>query len=80
MLIMTSERCPQCDALLWIRIDGKKHRHHIPTERDAEYIVYDGHGLAANVYLDRDGVLCVTQTDDDSKQPEYQCVVCGWLI
>ena len=78
MLIMTSERCPQCDALLWMRIDGKKHNHE--SEREGEYIVIDGHGMAANVYLDRDGVLCVTQTDDNSNQPEYDCLVCGWRI
>lgn len=78
MMIMTSERCPSCDALLWMKIDGK--RQNAMREEEKDYIVVDGHGLAANVYLDRDGVLCVTQTDDDSKQPEYQCLVCGWNI
>ena len=45
-----------------------------------QYLVIDGHGLGANVYLDRDGVLCVTQTDDNARQPEYCCIVCGWQI
>lgn len=45
-----------------------------------QYLVIDGHGLAANVYLDRDGVLCVTQTDDNAHQPTYDCLVCGWQI
>ena len=74
-MLMTSERCPQCDALLWIKIDGKRR----PEDME-QYLVIDGHGLGANVYLDREGVLCVTQTDDNAHQPTYDCLVCGWQI
>ena len=73
MKILTNEICPQCDQRIYITIDAKK-------DDNDEYIVVDGHGLAANVYLDRDGILCVAPTDIESAMPHYHCILCGWQV
>ena len=73
MRIMTSERCPECTQLLFIEIDGK-------IADDGKYLVINGHGIAANVYLDHNGVLNVVESDLDSHMPTYHCHFCGWSV
>lgn len=73
MRIMTSERCPECTQILWMEIDGK-------MDNEGRYLAINGHGLAANVWLDQNGVLNVSNQDLDSAQPTYHCHFCGWYV
>lgn len=81
MLLMTSERCPECDSIAYIRIHPKfNDEGNMIVRRDADHggggpphVVGDG------CYLDRDGILCITRFDDNTRMPDYCCLFCGWV-
>jgi len=58
---------------------------HPKQNKAGEVIVYpmDGddlpkHAHADGCYLDRDGVLCISNFDDNTRLPDYVCIFCGW--
>lgn len=71
MRVMTSERCPNCTQIIFIEIDGK-------IDDNGNYLSINGHGIAANVYLDQNGTLNVVEMDIDCRMPSYHCHFCGW--
>tara|TARA_Y100000401_G_scaffold115804_1_gene120197 strand:- start:1437 stop:1691 length:255 start_codon:yes stop_codon:yes gene_type:complete len=76
-LLRTSERCPECDAIIYMKIyptlipEGDVVI--IETDNDEDLFIADG------VYLDRDGVCCITQYDENTRQPDYYCLLCRWV-
>jgi len=64
VLLRISEYCPQCDQLLYMKIFLGEYGH-----KD----------ILAGVYCDRDGTLCVGGLDD-SLMPEYECILCRWIV
>lgn len=78
MLIPTSSYCPECDQILYMLCHAKKNnlREIISVDCDEEY----PHSIADAVYLDKDGVLCIVQFDEDTKQPDYFCLFCRWKV
>ena len=72
MLIQTSERCPECDALIYLKAYAKKNN-------DGQIIDTNDCIIADGIYLDWDGVLCITQYDENTKQPDYYCMLCRWI-
>jgi len=83
MLIMTSERCPDCDAIIYCKPSPKTNNKGeiILTQHTSDI---DGtgevpHSIADGCYLDRDGVLVITRFDEDSCLPDYVCIFCGWI-
>ena len=76
MMLMTSERCPECDAIIYMVC--------YPKKRDDDSIILpfqceDGpHAIADGCYLDRDGVLCITRFDEFTAEPTYACIMCKW--
>lgn len=73
MLIMTSEPCPECGQLVYIK-------PHPKLNDNGEVITHGNYAIASNCYLDRLGVLCVTMMDFDTPQPSYVCIMCGWFV
>lgn len=65
MLLMTSERCPIDNQLIYMRLLRKD----LPSE---ELMIADG------CYLDNDGILCIAMFDDNTTLPDYVCIYCGW--
>jgi hypothetical protein len=65
MKLMTSERCPDCEQIIYMQLHRKS------MENDLN--IGDG------CYLDRDGVLVITGFDEDTKMPDYICIHCGWI-
>jgi len=65
MLLMTSERCPDCTQIIYIRL--------LPKDIPHNLIIADG------CYLDRDGGLVITRFDETSVLPDYCCILCGWV-
>jgi len=65
MKLMTSERCVECDALVYMNV--------YPKDQPG-VIIADG------CYLDRDGILCITRFNENTKEPDYECIVCGWNV
>tara|TARA_R110000824_G_C14654754_1_gene617088 strand:+ start:258 stop:500 length:243 start_codon:yes stop_codon:yes gene_type:complete len=79
MLIRTSERCPECDAICYLLA-------HPTLNTEGEIIVKEineedkiPHAIADGCYIDRDGVLCITQYDENTHQPDYYCIFCRWI-
>ncbi len=66
MLLMTSERCPECTQIIYMRLPRKE----LPSE---ELVIADG------CYLDREGIFNITMFDKDTLQPDYICILCGWV-
>lgn len=77
MLIRTSDRCPDCDAIVYMLC-------HPQLNKDGEIIVKQRHenelphAIADGCYIDRDGILCITQYDEGTKTPDYFCIFCRW--
>jgi len=77
MIVMTSDRCPHCDSIVYMLLHPKQNKA-------GEVIVYpeDGdhlkHAHADGCYLDREGVLCITRFDDNTRLPDYVCIFCRW--
>ena len=65
MRIRTMERCPVCSQIVYMQPY---------TDPD------DPNGIAQNIYLDQNGVLCVVMMSDDFPEPTYVCIHCGWTI
>ena len=77
MMLPTSERCPDCEALIYIIIYPK-------IDQVGEYIIVEGkhdgkmHHLGDGCYLERDGTLSICRYDEMTSLPDYQCIHCGW--
>lgn len=79
MLIQTSNYCPECDQMLYMLCHPKRGgdlKEIIAVDCDEEY----PHAIADGVYLDKDGVLCVAQFEEDTKRPDYFCLFCRWKV
>lgn len=83
-LLMTSERCPECDAIIYMKLYPKRNNEdsvavlpHITTEVNGVQIP---HTIADGCYLDKDGVLCITIFEENTRQPDYCCILCGWSV
>ena len=81
-LLMTSDRCPECDAIIYMKLYPKRNSEDtvgvipwVTTEVDGVHVP---HTIADGTYLDRDGVLCITKFDELSRTPDYVCIVCRW--
>jgi len=66
MLLMTEERCPECGQIIYMRL-GRK------SVADENLIIADG------CYLNQDGVMTIVKFDDETIQPDYCCIHCGWF-
>jgi hypothetical protein len=65
--VRTMERCPTCDALLYIVL------HTFGDDEQTQ--------IASCCYLDHDGVLCITPVFYESDQePTYKCLMCGFGV
>ena len=67
MLILTSERCPECDSIVYMLVYPQ-------TD-----VTRDGQSFADGIYLDKDGILNVTMLGENSVLPTYSCIFCGWI-
>ena len=81
MLVMTSERCPNCDSIIYMVIYPKKSK--VDNEDVMKNIlVYDVNGIehimGDGCYLSKDGEMTVTMFDEDTWMPEYYCIFCRW--
>jgi hypothetical protein len=65
MLLMTSERCPCCEQIVYMRL--------LPKDMQNDLIIADG------CYLDRDSTLVIAIFDDKTVLPDYCCIHCGWV-
>ena len=65
MLLMTSERCPECTQIVYIRL--------LPKDLQNDLIIADG------CYLTRDGEFTIAMFGEDSVLPDYTCIHCGWV-
>ena len=88
MLIMTEERCPECDQIVYMKLMPKKNSegvHGAIEHITSTIIAIDGtefespHTGADGIYLDKDGVCCVTMFDEDTQMPDYVCIFCNWV-
>lgn len=70
MLMMTSERCPDCGQIIYMKLH--------PKLRLDGTLVQTPDNHADGCYLDQDGVLCITKFDEESHEPTYKCIFCGW--
>ena len=76
MLIPTSERCPECDALVYMKVYQKKdNQESIINVNSGEHNCF----IADGVYLDLNGVMCITYFDEDTRPPDYYCIYCRWI-
>ena len=66
MLLMTEERCPECTQIIYLRFARKQ-------VADENMIIADG------CYLDRNGIMNIVRFDDETIQPDYCCIHCGWF-
>ena len=75
MLMMTNERCPECNQISYMVIYPKQNKK-------GEYIVHRirhlDHSMGDGCYLDNDGVLCIVRFDEDTYTPDYYCIHCEW--
>tara|TARA_R110002096_G_scaffold146753_1_gene305599 strand:- start:1449 stop:1691 length:243 start_codon:yes stop_codon:yes gene_type:complete len=76
-LIMTSERCPECDATIYMVVYPK---HNIDGDIGVVPLKYKNvpHTIADGIYLDRDSTLCIVQFEKGTIHPDYYCLVCQW--
>ena len=76
-LIMTSERCPECDAIIYMVVYPK---HNNDGEIGVVKLKYQGvpHTIADGIYLERDSTLCIVQFEPGTSTPDYYCLVCQW--
>ncbi len=65
MKLMTSERCPDCQQIVYMHLHRKDLKN--------DLVIGDG------CYLDQSGVLCIVNFDEDTKEPDYVCIHCGWI-
>ncbi len=82
MLILTSERCPECDSIVYMVVYPRTDRDRDGVDRVRLHPILGDklpQSFADGVYLDKDGVLNVTMLDEDSVLPTYSCIFCGWL-
>jgi len=82
MLILTSERCPECDSIMYMWLFPKRNNEGAVIISKFTSNV-DGtkecpHSLADGVYLEQDGTMVVTRFDEDTSMPEYCCIFCQW--
>lgn len=73
MLIMTSERCPQCGQIIYMKPHPKK-------DDNDNILIHDGHAVAGNCYLDIQGSMTIAMMDYDVPTPSYVCIHCGWFV
>jgi len=66
MLLMTSERCPECHQIIYMRFTRKDVQN--------ELTIADG------CYLDQEGIMTITKFDDETIVPDYCCIHCGWFV
>ena len=81
-LLMTSERCPQCDSIIYMKIYPKRNNEgsvavipHCTTNVDGVEVP---HSMADGVYLDKEGFLVITRFDELTRTPDYYCIFCRW--
>ena len=87
MLIMTSERCPECDNIIYMKCMPKRNNEgyhgaldHVTSMMnigDDEWVEMP-HTIADGIYLDDEGMCCVTMFDEDTHLPTYVCIFCNW--
>lgn len=78
MLIMTNERCPECDAIVYMMMHPK-----MKYEDEAIEVGIPSGGwlfIADGCYLDRNGVMCITRFDENTTTPSYYCIMCKWRV
>jgi len=79
-LLLTNERCPECEQITYMLLHPKcKTDTYDPVIIDIEgeelpHVILDG------VYADRDEALVVTRFDEWTHMPEYYCIHCGWRV
>ena len=79
MLIMTSERCPDCDSIIYIKPHPKlNNQGEIIISSHKHKQTETPHTIADGMYQDKDGVLWMTRFDDETRLPDYCCIHCGW--
>ena len=66
MLLMTSERCPECTQIIYMRLARK--------DMNNELTIADG------CYLDPSGIMTITNFDENTTVPDYCCIHCGWFV
>jgi len=66
MLLMTCERCPECQQIIYMRLARK--------DTENELTIADG------CYLDLNGIMTITNFDDNTTVPDYCCIHCGWFV
>lgn len=77
MLLMTSERCPQCGQIIYMVCHPKEYN-------DGGIIVHDlndgrmPHAIADGCYIDREEQLWISMFDENTKLPDYYCIHCRW--
>lgn len=74
MLIMTSERCPECDSIVYMLLHPKMKYEDEPIRIWANGFIADG------CYLDRHGVMSITRFDENTTTPSYYCIMCKWRV
>ena len=79
---MTSERCPDCDAIIYMKLYPKRNSEntvavipHCTTDVNGVAIP---HSIADGVYLDKQGSLVITRFDVLTRTPDYYCIFCRW--
>jgi len=65
-LIMTSERCPECNQIIYMRLARK--------DTSNELHIADG------CYLDQNGIMTIATFDEATITPDYCCIHCGWFV
>ena len=82
MLIPITDRCPECDAIAYIRIhpkhnnDGQMITNNSPDQYGDEL---PPHVIGDGCYLDADGCLNIVRFDETTHSPDYVCLFCGWV-
>ena len=81
-LVLTSDRCPECDAIVYMKLYPKRNNDesvavipHCTTNVDGVEVP---HTIADGVYLDKMGKLWVTRFEENTRTPDYYCIFCRW--
>ena len=76
MLIPTSERCPECDSLVYMKVYQKKeNQENVININAGEHNCF----IADGVYLDQAGIMCIAFFDENTRSPDYYCIYCRWI-
>ena len=79
-MILTSERCPECDSIVYMVVYPQTHPEGGENRVKLHPWIPLPQSFADGIYLDKDGVLNVTKFDEDSVLPTYSCIFCGWIV